>query len=196
MIKKPKLLLHVCCGPCAITTIAAVQNADFETAGLFYNPNIHPAQEYLRRRQGALEVAGRYGLDLRFNREEYEPRVFLRAVHGRESSAERCRICYALRLMRTVLLARQNGFSHFSTSLLYSRRQRHDEIIETAKEAEKKSGVEFYYQDLRPTWQVGIDRSKEWGIYRQNYCGCIYSEHDRFSRDLAATQAGAPLLEE
>lgn len=192
--KTPNLLLHICCGPCAITTSAAVLGAGFAATGLFYNPNIHPAQEYLKRRQGALEVAGRQGLDLRFCREEYEPRVFLRAVHGREGE-ERCRVCYALRLMRAAQAARANGFTHFCTSLLYSRRQRHEEIVEAAKAAEKQSGVEFYYQDLRPTWQAGIERSKEWGIYRQNYCGCIYSEQDRFARELAAAQANAPLLE-
>ena len=107
---------------------------------------------------------------------------------------DRCRQCYRLRLEQTVHAARRHGFTHFSTSLLYSRRQKHEEIVEEARGAEKRSGVEFYCRDLRPTWQQGIDLSKEWGVYRQNYCGCIYSEAERFARQLEKIQSDAAVL--
>ena len=191
--RPPKLLLHLCCGPCAITTIAAAQADGLAAVGLFYNPNIHPLQEYFKRREGAVQVAERSGIPLRFCALEYDPRVFLRAVHGREE--DRCRQCYRLRLEQTVHAARRHGFTHFSTSLLYSRRQKHEEIVEEARGAEKRSGVEFYCRDLRPTWQQGIDLSKEWGVYRQNYCGCIYSEAERFARQLEKIQADAAVLD-
>ena len=191
--RTPQLLLHLCCGPCAITTIAAALADGFAATGLFYNPNIHPLQEYFKRREGAAQVAERTGIPLRFCALEYDPRLFLRAVHGREE--DRCRHCYALRLERAAQTAKRHGFTHFGTSLLYSRRQRHEEIVETAKNAEKQTGVEFYYRDLRPTWQEGIDLSKDWGIYRQNYCGCIYSEAERFARQLDKIQADAPVLD-
>ena len=183
----PKLLLHLCCGPCAITTIAAAQAEGLAPSGLFYTPNIHPLQEYLKRRQGAKEVATRSGIALSFLSPEYDPRLFFHAIHGREN--DRCRICYRLRLERAAAEARTQGFTHFGSSLLYSRRQKHEEIIEAAKEVEKQSRVEFYYRDLRPTWQEGINLSKDWGIYRQNYCGCIYSEEERFARQLAEARA-------
>ena len=191
--RPPKLLLHLCCGPCAITTIAAAQADGLAAVGLFYNPNIHPLQEYFKRREGAVQVAERAGMPLRFCGLEYDPRVFLHAVHGREE--DRCRQCYRLRLEQTVHTAKRHGFTHFSTSLLYSRRQKHEEIVEEAKSAEKRSRVEFYYRDLRSTWQQGIDLSKEWGVYRQNYCGCIYSEAERFARQLEKIQADAAVLD-
>lgn len=191
--RPPELLLHVCCGPCAITTIATAQSDGFKTSGLFYNPNIHPLQEYLKRREGAGQVAEREGIPLRFCGLEYDPRVFLHAVHGREN--DRCRYCYRLRLTRVAQIAKKHGFTHFSTSLLYSKRQRHEEIIEEARAVEKESRVEFYYRDLRPTWRQGIDLSKEWSIYRQNYCGCIYSEAERFVRQLDKIREDAPLLD-
>ncbi len=192
-VNAPKLLLHLCCGPCAITTIAAVQAGGFQATGLFYNPNIHPLQEYLKRREGAGQVTTRTDLPLRFCAPEYDPRIFLRTVHGQEE--DRCRHCYRLRLMRTAQAAREHGFTHFSTSLLYSRRQRHEEIVEVARAVEKESRVEFHYQDLRSTWQEGIELSKTWGIYRQNYCGCIYSEAERFAKQLAAAQSDAEILD-
>ena len=96
--RTPQLLLHLCCGPCAITTIAAALADGFAATGLFYNPNIHPLQEYFKRREGAAQVAERSGIPLRFCALEYDPRLFLRAVHGREE--DRCRHCYALRLER------------------------------------------------------------------------------------------------
>lgn len=185
--RTPKLLLHVCCGPCALTTIAAAKAEGLSPVGFFFNPNIHLLQEYLKRREGAGQAAAHHGIPLRFPDAEYDPRIFLNAVHGKED--DRCRNCYRLRLERTAREAKEGGFTHFSSSLLYSRRQRHEEIIEVAKDVEKQLRVEFYYRDLRPTWQEGINLSKVLNIYRQNYCGCIYSEWERFARQLDEVKA-------
>ena len=188
-----RLLLHSCCAPCSGEVMEAITASGIDYAIFFYNPNIHPVQEYLKRREGAAQVAEHSDIPLCFCAPEYDPRVFLHAVHGREE--DRCRHCYRLRLTRVAQAAKEHGFTHFGSSLLYSKRQRHEEIIEVARAVEKDSRVEFYYRDLRPTWQQGIDLSKEWGIYRQNYCGCIYSEAERFARQLNAATENAPLLD-
>jgi predicted adenine nucleotide alpha hydrolase (AANH) superfamily ATPase len=94
--------------------------------------------------------------------------------------ARRCGYCYASRLRFTAAAAAARGFEAFSTSLLYSRYQRHEEIRQLGEAAGKEFSVLFHYEDFRPGWQEGIRLSKELGLYRQQYCGCIYSEKERY----------------
>jgi predicted adenine nucleotide alpha hydrolase (AANH) superfamily ATPase len=100
---------------------------------------------------------------------------------GRE--ADRCSLCQRVRLALTVRIARERGFVAFSTSLLYSRHQDHSGIRRTAEDLAAASGLAFVYQDFRTSWREGVDLSRAWGIYRQQYCGCLYSEYDRYARD-------------
>ena len=111
-------------------------------------------------------------------RDEYDLEGFLANVVADPS--RRCSYCYASRLQATAVVAAEHGFEAFSASLLYSKFQRHDEIRVLGEQAAQQYGVQFYYEDFRSGWQEGIRLSKELGLYRQQYCGCIYSEKDRY----------------
>ena len=176
-----RVLLHICCGPCSITTIEALRDRGLEVTGLFYNPNIHPLTEYAKRRDGCLEVAERLGVRVIVKDDEYEPQAWFRAVAHRENN--RCFHCYALRMERTASIAKNGGFDHFTTTLLYSKYQKHDVIAGLGRDL-ATARTRFLYADFREGWQEGIDRSKAWEIYRQQYCGCLYSENERYKREL------------
>ncbi len=177
-----RILLHICCGPCAIYPVQLLQNRGFEVLGLYYNPNIQPLREYLRRRDGARQVAEKLGIKLICRDEEYEPGQHLREVVFREP--RRCYFCYRLRLERTVSIARRGRIPWFSSTLFYSKQQKHEQIHDLAKSLAGEGSPGFYYQDFRQGWSEGVETSKLWGIYRQEYCGCIYSEWERYKREL------------
>jgi len=172
-----KLLLHICCGPCALYPLRTLRAAGHDVTGFFYNHNIHPYQEYQRRLTAAREMASLEALPM-IEQDDYDLEGFLSAVAS--GPENRCSYCYTSRLRATAAAAAKNGFEAFSASLLYSRYQKHEEIIIAGENAGKEFGVQFYYQDFRPGWQEGIRLSKELGLYRQQYCGCIYSEKDRY----------------
>lgn len=183
-----RILVHICCGPCSISVIKALQEQDFNVTGFFYNPNIHPLTEYVKRRDGCLQVAERMGIKIIVKDDEYTPKTFLRAVAWREEN--RCFHCYAMRLERTLSIARRGGFPLFTSTLLYSKMQKHDEIARLG--CDMGTGkTAFHYEDFRSGWKEGIETSKEWNIYRQQYCGCIYSEYERYHRMVEAPKESA-----
>ncbi len=145
--------------------------------GLFYNPNIMPYRESVKRRETLEAWAAREELPL-IVQDEYEPEEWLRNVAWRES--QRCTPCLAQRLERAAAVAKRGGYDAFGTTLLYSVRQKHELIKELGAAIGKKRGIGFFYRDWRPFWRQGIERSKELGMYRQPYCGCIFSERDRY----------------
>jgi predicted adenine nucleotide alpha hydrolase (AANH) superfamily ATPase len=173
------ILLHVCCAPCAIYPLARLAAAGAKSTGFFYNPNIHPYQEYSRRLAAARELAARTGLPLIVH-EGYDLDEFLLRVAG--TGPGRCERCYRMRLAAAAAAAREGGFDWYTTSLLYSRYQKHDLIRSVALEMGREQGVELYYEDFRAGWREGIAASKAMGLYRQQYCGCIYSERERYQR--------------
>ncbi|MDD4648763.1 MAG: epoxyqueuosine reductase QueH [Desulfoplanes sp.] len=177
-----RILLHICCGPCAIYPVQALREQGFEVIGLYFNPNIHPLQEYLKRREGLVETAERLKLKVIYKDADYDPKTYLRAVAFRE--ANRCFHCYTMRLEKTWSVAKRGGFDAFSTTLLYSKFQKHELIASLGRDIAGQGQTAFHYQDFRQGWKQGIDLSKEWGIYRQQYCGCIYSEMERYHSDL------------
>ena len=172
-----KLLLHICCGPCAIYPLSVLGNGRWEVMGYFYRHNIHPFTECQRREDTLRQYADHRELRVIYQR-GYEPETFLRNVVYRES--HRCRICYHERLKAAAKVAKKGKFDAFTTTLLYSRFQNHDLIAETGEAVGKDNGVPFHYQDFRKGWKEGIEESKRLGMYRQQYCGCIYSEKERF----------------
>lgn len=113
-------------------------------------------------------------------KDEYNLDEFLRKAAFREN--DRCRMCYFDRLKYTAIIARKGNFDFFTTTLLYSKFQKHELIKEIGESLAKEYGVEFYYEDFREYWKEGIELSKEREMYRQQYCGCIYSERDRYLR--------------
>lgn len=203
-----RILVHICCGPCGITVLRRLRDQGHELAGLFFNPNIQPLAEYMRRREGAALVAERLGIPLLLadslpEAEQrwsdpwlpeageqpgadalpsaIDPAPWLRAVAGRER--ERCLFCWRIRLQKTADIAAGRGFDAFTSSLLYSRYQKHETIRDLGRSIAAAGGPAFVYEDFRVFWQEGIRLSKEWEIFRQQYCGCLYSEYDRYRRD-------------
>lgn len=172
-----KLLLHICCGPCAIYPLQTLRSSGFDVTGLFYNHNIHPYQEFRRRADAALQFAATASMEL-VMRDEYLLEEFLANVAA--DPAQRCRYCYVSRLEIAAREAAERGFSAYSSSLLYSRYQNHDQIRSEGERLGQQYGVRFLYEDFRVGWQEGIRISKEMGLYRQQYCGCIYSEKERY----------------
>jgi hypothetical protein len=172
-----KILLHICCAPCAIEPVNLLRRDGLETMGFFYRHNIHPYSECLRR-QDALEKYAA-AVDLRvIYQEGYDLEGFLRSVTFRES--DRCTYCYHDRLRSTALVAKRGRFDYFSSTLLYSKFQKHESIKAIGEAVGKSVGVPFLYHDFREGWKDGIAASKRLGLYRQQYCGCIYSEKERF----------------
>jgi hypothetical protein len=171
-----KLLLHTCCGPCFLGTWEDLFLQDFEVTSLFYNPNIHPENEY-KIRLKALEVACD-NKPVNIMKLDYNPEEYYLSLNKIIDFPERCRNCYALRLDKTVKTAKENGFDAFSTTLLISPYQQHDLIISISKELERKYNINFYYSDFRKYFRTGQIISKELSIYRQKYCGCSYSKKE------------------
>jgi len=172
-----KILLHICCAPCSIYPVKFLREQGLDVMGFFYKHNIHPYTECLKRK-GALESYSKE-IDLRvIYQEGYDLEGFIRNVVFRESN--RCSYCYHERLRSTALVAKHGRFDYFTSTLLYSKFQKHD-IIKTMGESIGSSvGVPFYYHDFRVGWKDGIEESKRIGLYRQQYCGCIYSEKERY----------------
>lgn len=174
-----KLLLHACCGPCSIFPVRALRAEGVEPTGFFYPHNIHPYTECRRRQETLDAYAAGAGLPL-IAAEGYDLEGFLRRVAFRE--ADRCRICWQERLRTTAALARERGFAAFSSTLLYSRYQDHAALREIGEAVGREAGVAFHYRDFRTGWREGVEESKRLGMYRQQYCGCVYSEKERFFR--------------
>lgn len=183
-MSKKKLLVHTCCAPCLVAVfdyICANLNEfglntveDFDC--IWYNNNIHPRVEYERRKDTLAEYllsVGKQGVFL----DEYDMKTFVHnATHLEELGySMRCEMCYTTRLEKVFEYARDNGYLAVTTTLLISPYQKHDVIIKVATELSKKYGVEFKYKDFRPYFREGQAKAKELGLYRQKFCGCIYS---------------------
>jgi len=174
-----KLLIHICCGPCSIYPVQVLRDDHHEVMGFFYRSNIHPFTECLRREETLKTYAESIALRL-LVQPGYEIEKFLRNVAFRE--AERCTTCYHDRLTTTAQYAKKGKFDGFTSTLLYSRFQNHDLIRSIGEAVGKSIGVPFYYRDFRQGWKAGIEKSRRLGMYRQQYCGCIYSEKERYYR--------------
>lgn len=148
------------------------------------NPNIHPLSEYLRRREAAGEAAARLAMPIEYEDDWNLQRWLTKQLpHCQEKS--RCEYCCGERLEAVAQKAVRSGYYHFSTSLLYSRYQPHEFIRDKGFELANRYNLDFVYQDFREDWQTGIDLSREWGLYRQAWCGCIFSEAERYAKKLA-----------
>ena len=172
-----KLLLHACCGPCACYPAKALSGQGVDFTLLYYNPNIHPYKEFKRRLSALRELAEKQ--DYRLIIDKTYP--LEECVKGMlEEPVVRCGFCYRMRLRYAAKFAADHGFTAFSTTLLYSPYQKHELIVLAATAAAEEFGVDFYYQDWRPYYQEGVDISLALGLYRQPYCGCVFSERDRY----------------
>lgn len=176
------LLLHMCCGPCSCYPVKKLREDGIEPTGYFFNPNIHPYKEWDMRLKTAKEFAEKVDMKI-ITDENYMLRDFLKKALMAESVENgRCRMCYTWRLEQAAKFAAENGFDSFTSTLFYSIYQQHDLMKETAEFFAEKYGVSFYYEDFRTGWQEGTDISIDLGLYRQPYCGCIFSEEERYSK--------------
>lgn len=173
-----KILIHTCCAPCLCYPYKILNDDGFEITALWYNPNIHPFPEYTKRLNTLYSLQTKKNIDIIYQ-DDYDINEWLSFTRpGWEihDKSLRCRLCYTLRLKKTVQIARKKKINYFTTTLLYSKYQFHDLIIETGEALAKEYGLNFLYRDFREGWQEGITLSHEYGLYRQKYCGCIFSE--------------------
>jgi len=175
-----KVLLHICCAPCSIYPLRQLRSEGAEVAGYFYNPNIHPYTEFLKRMQTLENYAKVSLLPLTVN-DSYELEQFLKGAI--EYGKDRCLFCYRMRLEKSFKKAVDTGSEALTTTLLYSKYQRHEDIRVIGEELSGKYGIAFLYRDYRRGWQEGVEESKRMNMYRQNYCGCIFSEKERFKKE-------------
>ena len=175
-----KLLMHTCCAPCSVYCIESLRGENIEPTLYWYNPNIHPYMEYKARRDTLKEYASNIGVDAIFE-EDYGLDEFCRNVVSDLSN--RCiNYCYPVRLEQTAKYAKDNGFDTFTTTLLVSPYQKHDVIAEIANNIAKEYGLTFLYRDFRVGFREGQQKARELGLYMQKYCGCVFSEEDRYLR--------------
>lgn len=175
------VLLHSCCAPCSVYCIDTLRAEGIEPTSLWFNPNIHPYQEYKARRDTLIDYGAQIGVDVRVL-EDYGLREFVRAVAS--DIDHRCAHCYTIRLGTAAKYAADHGFHAFTSSLLISPYQNH-ELLKTVGEAMgKQYGVEFLYRDFRPGFRSGQAKARELGLYMQKYCGCIFSEEDRYQKQI------------
>jgi predicted adenine nucleotide alpha hydrolase (AANH) superfamily ATPase len=171
------ILLHACCGPCSCYTTEKLLQDGWEPGLFFYNPNIHPYQEYVSRWDGLAKLGQIRNLPV-FTGPEYELEDFLAAVAG--NPGKRCEHCYRVRLEKTAVKAVDLGLKVFSTTLLISPYQNRDILLETGHQIAAQHGLTFHDEDFRPGFRQSQAQAKEYDLYRQKYCGCIYSEKERF----------------
>ena len=170
-------LMHICCAPCANRPIAQLREEGHSVTGFRFNPNIHPYTEYQARKATLENYAKEIGMKLIIGG-RYDLRSFITNVADNIDS--RCAYCYRVRMEETAKYAAEHGFDSFTTSLLISPYQKHDAIAAIAREMGQQYGVEFLYRDFRPLFREGQDFAREHGFYMQKYCGCIFSEEERY----------------
>lgn len=174
------IFLHTCCGPCACYTTQRLAEEGYTPTLFFYNPNIHPYQEYQRRLEGLKKLAELRELPV-IQEPGYELEDFLTNVAP--NPKERCGFCYRIRLTKTAERAKECGFKEFSTTLLISPYQNRELICQIGHELAQRHSLSFHDEDFRPGFRQSQAMAKEYDLYRQGYCGCIYSEKDRYYKE-------------
>ena len=171
-----KLLMHTCCAPCSVYCIDALRSEGIEPVLYWYNPNIHPYKEYEQRLNCLKEYSKKINIEAIFE-DEYGLNEFCKNVSN-DINLRCVTYCYIVRLKKTFEYAKMNGYTHVTTTLLYSIYQKHDYIKKLMENLSKEYGVEFLYRDFRHGFWVGHEKAKEEGLYMQKYCGCIFSMED------------------
>jgi len=176
-MKVNSVLVHGCCAHCIAYTVEHWRQQKYELSVLWYNPNIHPYMEHQARLEAMQSLAKKLDFPLIIN-EGYEIIEYFRRVTGHE--AQRCRYCFHLRLQKTAETAVKLGFSAFTSSLLISPHQKHELLLEIGNNLAEEMGIPFLYTDLRKRYSDSRHITKPMDLYRQQYCGCIYSEWERY----------------
>ena len=187
--RRPRLLLHACCGPCSSAVLEQLSRS-FDITILYYNPNIWPPAEYHRREQ-ELErfVAEAHPLGVKVVEDRYDPQEFYDAARGLENEPERgarCTACYRLRMRRAAQYAAENGFDWFTTTLSISPHKDAARINQIGQELAAEFGVPHLPSDFKKKngYLRSLQLSDQYGLYRQDYCGCVFSEEDRYRKQI------------
>lgn len=176
---KDKLLLHICCGPCAVYPTEYFEENQIAYDGYFYNPNIHPFSEYSERKENVFKLSEIKEFKL-IVEDEYQEDDWIEYVEV----PSRCKKCYSIRFKKAFEYAKENEYKGVTTSLLVSPYQHHDLIKEIGESFSKNFNVPFVYIDFRDGFRQGQQRAKELGLYRQKYCGCLSSLEDKLDFDI------------
>ena len=178
----PSLLLHSCCAPCSSQVITSLTNY-FDITILYYNPNIYPEEEYLKRKKEQIKLINEINninkleiIDCDYDNDIYEQEI--KGLENEQEGGSRCYKCFKLRLNKTVQIAKENNYDFFSTTLTISPYKNSKLINIIGKDLEKKHNITWLYSDhkKRDGYKKSIELSKKYNLYRQNYCGCIYSK--------------------
>lgn len=205
-----KLLLHICCGNCAVHPVSTLRSRGESIAGFWFNPNIHPLEEHTLRRDSLKRLSDEWKFDVLYY--EYRPDDYFGMLNLTDfrdwnnwnsctgwnssngpipSAPERCSTCYLLRLEKTAQEARAQGFDAFSTTLLISPYQDFSRIVTTGEMLAGRYNIMFYQEDFRPHFREAMAKARGLGLYRQKYCGCIFSKKEKDQRvKLAKAQRG------
>ncbi len=183
--RRPKLLIHSCCAPCS-SYVLEYLSIYFEITIFYYNPNIHPKEEYIRRveeQRNLIQVMPLHS-EIRFIEGDFISSDYYEKIKGLESEpegGERCFVCYELRLREAAKLAAEMGFEYFTTTLSISPHKNADKLNEIGEELALEYGVLYLPSDFKKKngYKRSIELSKEYNLYRQDYCGCVYSIRDR-----------------
>ena len=173
--------MHPCCAHCSLSCIDPLRAEGIEPVAFWYNPNIHPWKEYEARRDCLLAYAPTIEMQVIVD-EDYGLRTFVE--HVASDIDHRCTYCYQHRLEETARYAAEHGYEAFTSTLLASLYQDHDGIKAAAEKYARQYGVEFLYRDFRPNFRAGNQRARELGFYMQKYCGCVFSEQDRYQKQI------------
>ena len=177
LLKKNKIFLHICCAPCSIECIEMLKEK-YDITGFWYNPNIHPYMEYTSRLNALKEYAELTNLNMTY-KDEYGLIEFTKNIIN--DVENRCiNYCYKVRLEETAKQAKEGRYDCFTTTLLVSPYQNHEEIKRIGNEMGQKYGIKFIYYDPRKNFRRGQNRARELNLYMQKYCGCVFSEEERY----------------
>ena len=180
---KPKLLLHACCGPCSSYVVEYLSKY-FDITIYYYNPNTYPEGEYIRRFDELNKFINNFNNIIKVVEGSYNPKEFYTSIKGLENLGEkskRCYNCYKLRLEKSAMYAKENNFDYFTTTLSISPYKNAEWINEIGKELENKINIKYLYSDFKKKngYKRSLELSKEYKLYRQEYCGCVYSKQER-----------------
>lgn len=185
---KPRLLIHSCCGPCSSSVLEYLNNF-FQIDIYFYNPNITFDYEYYKRIVEQKEMIEKMGYDIRVYEGVYKPKEdFFEKIKGLENEREggaRCKVCYDLRIKETAKKAKEENYDFFATVLSISPMKNAAWINEIGEKYSKEFDIDFLYADFKKKnrYLRSIELSKKYGLYRQDYCGCVFSKLEREEKE-------------
>jgi len=177
-----RVLLHICCAPDATYPFFYLRGRHYKVTGFFYDPNIHPVTEYKKRLREVEQFS--YIVEMPLIIGEYDVKNWFRYIRGKEKEpegGERCPLCYRMRLEKTAQIAKEKGFDYFTTTLSISPHKNSKWIFNIGEKLENEYGVKFLKVDFkkRNGFKSSVVLSKYYGMYRQNYCGCVFSKLER-----------------